>query len=326
MSVFDLTQITGYPDQSSSWPQSHDHLDICAVRFSPESRSLAIGCFNGDVYIRFSENGRIMYRIRATRVESPISSITWHPHQQNVIICSSANGHIMSYHVETGQLLWELEEKGNCINSLKLSQTGAHFATVGSDCTVRLYNTVTKQLENELASKSYIQGQVTGHSNRIFASAFIDISTLASSGWDDSILIWDIRSGNVVRTISGPHICGDAMDVIDRHIITGSYRNKKQLEIYDIGTGNCIRSISIGIKNDPLLVNALKYQEKTKTIMVGGSGINCCAFYNENLIQLGLTPKYEAGINAVDLSDTKVAYGLSNSYVYVQNYSKNQQN
>ena len=49
---------------------------------------------------------------------------------------------------------------------------------------------------------------------------------LISGGWDRTIQIYDIREGRTVGSIYGPQISGDALDIYDDMIITGSNRNK----------------------------------------------------------------------------------------------------
>ena len=62
-----------------------------------------------------------------------------------------------------------------------------------------------------------------GHSNRIFAVKFMNENTLLSGGWDNNVLIWDLTTRNAVRCLFGPHIAGDALDVIGNIVVTGSY-------------------------------------------------------------------------------------------------------
>jgi len=321
---FELTDISSplsRGDSAQKWPQEHENADICALRFSRDQKQVAIGCFNGDVYVRAVSTSRIMYRIRATPIESPISSLVWHPTSKNTVICSSSDGHIYGYHIESGQLLWDIAEEGNHINSLNISPKGSELVTVGTDCSVRVYNTFTKQNIATLNSKNFIQGQVTGHQNRVFATAFIDDNTIASSGWDDSILIWDIRQSKIVRMISGPHICGEALEVIDDKLVAGSFKNQNQLQLFDVGSGKCIKSVSIGTTAEPLQINVLKFNPLSRIIAAGGAGLNCGAFFRDDLSQIGRTVRFESPVTALDLTDSRVAFGLANSVVYVQNYN-----
>ena len=48
---------------------------------------------------------------------------------------------------------------------------------------------------------------------------------LYSSGWDDTVMINDLREGGPVGIVVGPHVCAsDGIDVVDNLLIAGSYR------------------------------------------------------------------------------------------------------
>lgn len=55
-----------------------------------------------------------------------------------------------------------------------------------------------------------------------------------SGGWDGTLLLWDIRDYKPVNFIIGPYISGDSIDVLDNLILTGSFRDKLALELYDL--------------------------------------------------------------------------------------------
>ncbi len=86
----------------------------------------------------------------------------------------------------------------------------------------------------------------SGHSNRIFSVKFKadDPNLVLSGGWDNTVQIWDLRTGHSVRSIYGPHICGDALDVnAQGHILTGSWRPERALQVWDLGSGRPMRDI-----------------------------------------------------------------------------------
>jgi len=62
----------------------------------------------------------------------------------------------------------------------------------------------------------------------------VDDSILLSAGWDKTILIWDIRTKKSVDFIFGPEICGDSLDYYDNKILTGSFRDNKQIQLFDL--------------------------------------------------------------------------------------------
>ena len=66
---------------------------------------------------------------------------------------------------------------------------------------------------------------------------------MISGGWDNTVQIWDIRTGFSERSIYGPHLCGDSMDIQNDVLVTGSWRNEDPLETWDFGTGKKISSI-----------------------------------------------------------------------------------
>ncbi len=78
--------------------------------------------------------------------------------------------------------------------------------------------------------------QSTGHSNRIFSVKCLhdDVNLFLSGGWDNNLLLWDIREKKSVGTILGPKISSDTIDYKDGLVLTGSYRVKDQLQLWDL--------------------------------------------------------------------------------------------
>lgn len=51
------------------------------------------------------------------------------------------------------------------------------------------------------------------------------------------MLFWDIRAPqkeNPVNFLYGPLICGEALDISGNYLLTGSWRDKQQLEVWDM--------------------------------------------------------------------------------------------
>lgn len=78
-----------------------------------------------------------------------------------------------------------------------------------------------------------------GHSSNVTCVKFNrqDKNILISGGWDNTIQVWDLRTGDTVRSIYGPYIAGDALDIIDDLILSGQYRQENQLQIWDLQSG-----------------------------------------------------------------------------------------
>lgn len=48
------------------------------------------------------------------------------------------------------------------------------------------------------------------------------------------MFLWDIRTNKPVKSTFGPCISGESIDVKNNLILTGSYRDKDPLELYDL--------------------------------------------------------------------------------------------
>ena len=320
MSVFTLV------DSPTQWTAKQEDSDVGCVRVSPDDKTVAVGCFNGNVYIRSAPDSRLMYRIQAVKTSSPITAMRWHPKIASTIVCAAASGFVSAWHTETGQNLWTIEEKSNSVNSLDIAPSGLHFTTSGSDCTLRYYSLSTRQLVSELGSKAFLQGRVSGHELRVFASVFMDDNSIVSSGWDDTVLMWDLRSGQVARWMFGTHVCGEAVcfSKDNTMLITGSWRDHDQLQFWDVATSKLIESVTIGDKheNEYLQVYSLATSKNREYVAAAGSGLNCVAFYRvDDFSSVAMTQSYDCCVSSVHFGDRRFAYGLTDSTVVVNTYN-----
>lgn len=87
--------------------------------------------------------------------------------------------------------------------------------------------------------------QYPGHSNRIFSVKFspLDPNMLVSAGWDNTLYFWDIRDSKSFGSIYGPSVSGDSLDIKGKMILTGSWRSKEQLELWDFQSRKKISDI-----------------------------------------------------------------------------------
>jgi WD40 repeat protein len=62
---------------------------------------------------------------------------------------------------------------------------------------------------------------------------------------DNTVQIWDVRAGHSVRSMYGPHLCGDSLDIsLDGHtILTASWRPNDCLQRWDLATAKLIDTV-----------------------------------------------------------------------------------
>ena len=139
-----------------------------------------------------------------------------------------------------------ITEKDNQVNCVAYDPTGLQFATGGSDTTVRVYDGAKHVLR---FSGENGQPEVSaGHTNMIYAVKFhpTDPNILISGGWDNTIQVWDTRAPRSVKSIFGPHVCGESIDFNHdgTKIITGSHSNNDVLHVYDFPSGTSLGPIN----------------------------------------------------------------------------------
>ena len=141
---------------------------------------------------------------------------------------------------------------------------------------MRIYDENNGKLITKLAGGF---GQTPGHSNRIFAVKFHPVETniLVSGGWDNILYFWDTRTEKSFASIPGPNVSGDALDIKGKHILTGSWRNKDQLELWDLNMRKKLTTIdwSYGENISDAFIYSCQFSKlNDETIVAGCSNRN----------------------------------------------------
>lgn len=50
------------------------------------------------------------------------------------------------------------------------------------------------------------------------------------------MFLWDVRTNKPVKSVFGPCVSGESIDIENNLILAGSYRDKDPLELYDLRT------------------------------------------------------------------------------------------
>ena len=72
-----------------------------------------------------------------------------------------------------------------------------------------------------------------------------DPNILCSGGWDQKIIVWDLRVAEPITYIQGPSICGDGLDIVQNQLLTASWRSSKQLQFFDLRKGEKLMDIEL---------------------------------------------------------------------------------
>lgn len=302
---------------------SENSSEIFSVRFSPDGKFLAAGCGDGAIKIFNVSNGKVAYNLEGgSSVALPTTCIRFRPvtpsnRTKNVFLSANAAGSVQHWHMTSGKCLHSFSDEDNQVYALDYNDEGSQFVTAGKDTKVRIYEEATKTclvtMEGGLAG-DYTKA-TPGHSNRIFSVKFThDEHIVLSGGWDNTVQVWDIRTGSSVRSFYGPHICGDALDLKGDEIVTGSWRPKDQLELWDFGTAKRITEIPWNAgqsefaanTQQPCFLYAAQFSKDSlgRFIVAGGSGSNEAKVFDHlasNTI-VGTVTGLDRGVFTVDCS------------------------
>lgn len=297
---------------------SDNTSEVFSIRFSPDGKYIAAGCGDGAIRVFNTQTGALAYNLQGgSNVALPTTAIRFRPSSENtktknVLIAANAAGAVQHWHMTSGKCLHSLEEENNNqVYALDYNQDGSKFITAGKDTALRLYDEATKTLLTTMkGGMGYSTNSSPGHSNRIFSVKMLptDENLIISGGWDNTVQIWDIRAGHAIRSIFGPHLCGDALDIHDNVIVTGSWRANDQLQLWDFHSGVKITDVPwhISANKPPCMLYAAQFSKEGsgRFIAAGGSGCNEAKVFdrsNHNMI-VGTVTGLSRGVFALDFS------------------------
>lgn len=235
------------------------HAEPLACSYSADGTFLAVGCRSGEVQIMKSASAEVACTLGPEGTSSASGQQGW----SQVPACTavrwrressgSSSKHVLwlargsqlqMVHASSGQVLQTLEEHGNQVCALAVHPQGGHVASAGSDAQIRVYDEATGQPELTLAGGDGVH--TAGHRLNIFALCWSneDPQVILSGGWDKTVQVWDQRAGPLaVRSLYGPFICGDALDLVGDRILTGSWRGQNPLQLWDLGSGQLMSNL-----------------------------------------------------------------------------------
>ena len=253
------------------------------VRYDPLDRYIAQGCHDGTINIYNVFTGKKSFTLNNDmEVPFPTTCIRWRPQTskavtKNVILAVNANGSVSHWHTTSGKCLHTQYDEFNKLLTCDYNNDGSMYAVGGSDCVVYGYD---EQTRKEIFKLEGGEG-APGHSNRIFCVKFDvnDPNMIMSGGWDSSVLVWDIRAPqHPIKIIPGPYICGDAIDLSNGVIMSGSYRDNKQLQMWEYEDGAHFTDLNWdeGLPSEKAcMLYCLQFEKNNGDIVIaGGAGSN----------------------------------------------------
>ncbi|KAJ8414177.1 hypothetical protein AAFF_G00050470 [Aldrovandia affinis] len=231
--------------------------EVMVCQFNIEGTILAVGLCDGTIKVYSMDSGSLVKTLRDSEIilsPLPVTALRFFvsARAHSLLLATYASGVVRCWYVWGQECMWGLKEVGESSGreegrrqtlSLSLSSSGKIAATGGSDSAIHLYDLHTHQ-RLLTCSASANKSVMDGHRFRVFAVNFHPEreTEFISGGWDNSVQFWDTRKEHSVRMLLGPHVCGDSLqiDPVTNHILSGSWRKDKALEIFDYDSGQKI--------------------------------------------------------------------------------------
>jgi COMPASS component SWD3 len=260
-----------------------------SIKFSWDNKYIAAGLETGQIHVYSVRNKELKYVIKPEKEKVPISYVRWRPENGNfktraIFVTSNADGEIQYWHLRSGKCLASFKDESKesldkqlfCID---YNEPGTKLVSCGSEPLIRVYDEFKRTLDVTLGGEEF---SMNGHSMRVYCCKFDkkDPNVIFSGGWDQNLVIWDLREGKPVNSIFGPLICGDGIDVssITGEVITASHKQSDQLQRWDIRKGQLVESIDWDqhkISSEPCYLYAGQFSKKECDIVAaGGSNTN----------------------------------------------------
>ena len=185
-----------------------------------------------------------------------------------------SNHTINPWSVKAPEKLFQVQDENKDIEYLCLSYNPfADVIAVGLDNGhIKLFDEKTLQITS-LLKKSLSSSKVDGHTDRVFCIANHPLNPheFVSSGWDNTLQVWDVRAPHAVRSIYGVFVCGEglAFDRRGKELMVAHWRPWRNLQFLDYSNGNVINEVEADPQN-PHYLTCAQYIGKDH-VAIGGT-------------------------------------------------------
>lgn len=263
---------------------------VAAVTFLQDSRTLAIGVFDGEVKLWDTETEELQ-PLREKGDSDQVNTLALSADGSRLIV--GVNNEVLIWDTRTRKFEPALTGHSDLVFSVALSPDGRTLASGSADRRVILWDALTRKLQPLLI-----------HSREVNAVAFSpDGRTLASGSYDKTVILWDVQSGTAKKTLSGHNapVYAVAFSPDGQMLASGSDDNT--IILWDAQTGAKQQTLSDhSCSNHSCAVNSLMFSPDSQTLASGGEDKKVILWH----IRSGIAPQsleaHEAGVNSVAFS------------------------
>lgn len=165
-----------------------------------------------------------------------------------LILAIAADATLKTWSATTGAHLHTFHGHLAGISTLAWSPDSLTLASGSDDKTIRLWDASTGQPprmpahHNSDGAKTF-RGPLEGHHNYVYSLAFSPKGNmLVSSSYDEAVHLWDVRSGQLMRSLPAHSDPIGGVDFVHDGTLIVSCASDGLIRIWDTATGQCLRT------------------------------------------------------------------------------------
>ena len=216
----ELALLTGHSNRSIS------------VSFSPDSRTLASGSWDGTVKLWDVATRQTIATL--TGHTDFVTSVAFSPDGTTLASAGSGDGTVKLWDVATRRTIATLTGHTNQVTSVAFSPDSRTLASGSWDGTVKLWDVATRRTIATL----------TGHTDFVTSVAFSpDSRILASGSWDRTVKLWNVATRRTIATLTEErnNVTSVAFSRNSRILASGSW---EEVKLWDVTTRQNIATLT----------------------------------------------------------------------------------
>ena len=219
--------------------EGHDSY-VSSVAFAPDSNTLASGSSDKTIKLWDARSGELLRTLKEH--DSHVGSVAFAP-DGSTLASGSSDKTIKLWDARSGELLHTLEGHDGGVTSVAFAPDGNTLASGSRDKAIKFWDATSNELKLSIDIRD-IDHQRKGHTDSVHSVAFAaDGNTLASGSWDDTIKLWDARSGELLHTLEGHDggVTSVAFAPDGSTLASGSWDDT--IKLWDARSGELLRTL-----------------------------------------------------------------------------------